>query len=110
MDYRKKVLEHFGGTFDTEYQAFSKTYNVEYHSQTTADGYEVFMRSENGERRVNWDSDVFYYAESCLDSILEDIEQGYSLYVYDEIAEQCGLDEEGYTWVELYEKFIGYDN
>jgi len=110
MDYKKKVLEHFGATVDYEYQSFSKTYDVQYVGQVTADGFEVFMRSENGERRVNWDADVFYYAESCMDSIIEDLEQGYNLYIYDEIAEECGLDEDGYTWVELYEKFIGNDN
>lgn len=110
MDYRKKVLEHFGGTVDYEYQSFSKTYDVEYHGQTTADGYEVFMRCEPGNSGVNWDSDVFYYAENCLDSITEDIEQGYNLYICDEIADECGLDHEGYIWFELYEKFIGDDD
>lgn len=110
MDYRKKVLEHFGATVDYEYQSFSKIYDVYYVSQVTADGYEIFNRVENNEKRVNWDADVFYYAESCIDSIMDDLEQGFNIHIYEDIAGECGLEEDGYMWERLYEKYIGNDS
>lgn len=110
MDYRKKVLEYFDATLDHEYQSFSKTYDVQYVGQVTADGYEVFHRIENGEKRVDWDADVFYYAESCIHSIIDDLEQGFNIYIFEDIASECGLEEDGYAWEELYEKYIGDDS
>jgi hypothetical protein len=110
MDYRKKVLEYFGATVDHEYQSFSKIYDVQYVGQVTADGYEVFHRIENGEKRINWDADVFYYAESCIDSIVDDLERGCNLYIYEDIASECGLEEDGYMWEDIYNKYIGNDS
>ena len=109
MDYKAKVLEHFGAELETDYDKYqSGRYDIEYTCVTTADDYQIYHRTDGGSS-IFYDQDLFYYADGCIERILEDLEEGLKLFVDAEIAEECGLEEEGYVWEELYGKYVEED-
>lgn len=102
-DYKKLVCEHYGAEVSTEYTDYNQ--NVQWLTLTTADSYNIYQRYDGGST-IFWDSDIFYYAESCEDGIKEDIENGCRMFIDPEIAEECGYDDDGWRWEEIYEKLI----
>ena len=105
MNYKKIVLEHYGGCFEHENNNTRSTYDVVYSSINTADGYEIFKRSSK-ETSEFLENDLYLYAENCLDDITEEIKDGKHICITEEIAEECGLDEEGNVWQSIYETYI----
>jgi len=107
MDYKAKVLEFYGSELETDYDKWStNTYQIKYTPISTADDYQIFNRNDGGSS-IFYDEDLFYYAENCTDSIEEDIKDGLSLFVDEEIADECGFgSDEGkdWRWEELYEE------
>lgn len=112
MDYKKEVLEHYGSQLETDYDEWSNSqYKIKYVTLSTADSYNIYHRTD-GDSTIYWDSDIFYYAENCTDSIEEDIKEGLCLFVDEEIADECGFGSDegtGWKWEEMYEEFHEYD-
>lgn len=102
-DYKKIVCEHYGAEVSTDYDKYDA--DVQYVVLTTADDYNIYQRYD-GSSTIFWDSDIFYYAESCEDAIQEDLEDGKRIFIDPEIAEECGFEDDGYQWESYYEKLI----
>ena len=108
MDYKAKVLEYYGSEMETDYDKWANNnFQIKYTAISTADDYQIFNRNDGGST-VFYDEDLFYYAENCYPSIVDDIKEGMILFVDEEIAHECGLgSDEGnsWQWQELYEEF-----
>ena len=109
MEYRKIVLEHFGSTVDYEYQTFSKSYEVEYNALETSDGYNIYRRY-TGPGSIAWDADIFYYADNMVDLIKEDIRDGLNIFIDEDIAHECGFEEDGDAWQDIFDVYIYRDD
>lgn len=101
MDYKKEVLEYYGAKFTTDYDEYEQ--QIKYITLTTADSYSIYHRTDGGST-IFWDSDVYYYAESCTGDIWNDIYDGLTIFCDSEIADECGFDDDAWQWSDEYEK------
>ena len=102
IDYKKKVLEYYGAEFTTNYDVEYKQ-QIRYQTLNTADGYSIYNRTDGGSQ-IFFDEDIWYYAESAVDSIWDDIKEGLRIFVDPEIAGECGFDDDAWQWADEYEK------
>lgn len=105
-NYKKLVCEHYGTTID--YDSSMPHQNVHWQTLNTADSYSIYNRYD-GSSSIFFDEDIYYYAENCGDAIEADIKEGLRIYLDEEIAEACGLEEDGYRWEEIYHEFYEHD-
>jgi hypothetical protein len=75
-----KVLEHYGVTVDTEYNR-SCGYYV--YSESTVDGYTVYIATEN-DQSIDVSSDIYYYDSELYMALQDAIRDGYhTIYLED---------------------------
>ena len=70
-DAMKIVLEHFDATFKNEWSGWCDVY---YYTETTADGYEIWVATQD-EKNVCISEDVYYYDNEWLDGLADNIEK-----------------------------------
>jgi hypothetical protein len=102
INYKEKVLEYYGATFTDDYNE-QVNKEVQYIVLNTADSYNIYQRY-TGESYILWDEDMYYYAESCVDNIWDDIKDGRTIFVDSEISDECGFAEDAWQWSDEYEK------
>ena len=102
-DYKKIVCEHYGAVVQDDWA--DSLQDVQYLVLNTADGYNIYQRY-TGEKHIDFDSEVYYYADSLGDMIKEDIEAGNRIFLDPEIAEECGFEHDGWQWEQYYEKLV----
>jgi len=102
INYKEKVLEYYGATYTDDYTVDINK-EVQYIALNTADGYNIYQRY-TGESYILWDEDIYYYAESCVDDIWNDIKDGRNIFVDSEISSECGFNEDAWQWSDEYEK------
>jgi hypothetical protein len=88
----KKVQEHFNFKLTDDYNR--PDYAI--YSQTTADGYEVFVAHEP-DSNLNIEDDVFYY-DNDLSERLEEVIRDYEL--ESEVEYIIYVDDLEYEWIE----------
>ena len=117
-DKYRKIQEHYDFSIDSDWKGH---YDMQFYTETTADGYEVWIATED-ERSPYINEDLYYYDSDWLDKMPDAMTSGYNIYydidfddysfqdaietVYDdyfnEIKEEVEqeLIEEGYEWKE----------
>lgn len=103
MNYRKKVLEHFGAKLHDDVDS---TVDYSYETCWTNDSYEVYIRLKNGKyEHIAIEEDVYYYAESLSSVIWEDIMAGMTIYVDSEILDILDMENpKSSTWRDEWEQ------
>jgi len=117
-DKYRKIEEHYDFNIDSSWKG---RYDMQFYTETTADGYEVWIATED-ERSPYINEDLYYYDSDWLEKMPDAMTNGYNIYydidfddycfqdaietVYDdyfnEIKEEVEqeLIEEGYEWKE----------
>ncbi len=101
MDHNKKlelVMDHFESEFTHEWS----NYGFVFTTLETADGYELFMATDD-DRRPDFSSDVYYYDSDWFEKLTNVIIEGNRIqideYMMDEYGFQDAIDE---TYQEFY--------
>ena len=70
------------------------------YSETTADGYEVYIATHD-DKNITIQDDVYYYDSDLTDVIMEQLEDHYSVYIDEYLYEDIYMDdtfEEYFNW------------
>ena len=98
-DAMKIVLKHFDATFKNEWQGWCDVY---YYTETTADGYEIWVATQD-ENKVCISEDVYYYDHEWLDGLADHVREGHTIYIDDAYYGDCNFAE---VIEELYEDYF----
>lgn len=89
----KIVLKHYDAEIKTDWSGSCQIY---FYTQTTADGYEVYMATED-ERSPYIEQDLYYYESDWLEKLPQAIYDGLAIYIdeynKDEYAYQDAIEE-----------------
>ena len=87
LNFKKIVLDYLDTTMYHDMNGWEKS-DVKVYSETTADGYELFVVAHD-DQNLNISEDVYYYDSDVADSVMANLEQGYSVYIdeyfYDDV-------------------------
>lgn len=72
--------EHFGFTIDYDWSL--KSYDAYFYTETTADGYEVWVATDD-DRRPSINDDIYYYESDWLEKMQDYLTDGCSIYYQD---------------------------
>ena len=93
LNYKKLVLDYLNTSI--EHDNFDRG-NFKVYSETTADGYEVYIATYD-DRNINIQEEVYYYDSDLTDVIMKQLEEHYSVYIdeylYDDIYMDDKLEE-----------------
>ena len=78
---------------------FPRDPELSIYTQSTADGYEVYVIT-NDESRIDWENDVYYY-EPSFNEIVDRIEEINDTYVDDPITVYCSNIEQFFNEYEV---------
>ena len=115
-DKYRKIQEHYDFSIDSNWNG---RYDMQFYTETTADGYEIWLATEN-ESSPYISKDVYYYDSEWLEKMPDCMKDGSNIYydidfddysfqdVIDEVYEDYFNDikqdveneliEEGYEW------------
>ena len=89
----KIVLKHYDAEIKTDWDSNCQLY---FYAQSTADGYEVYMATED-DGSPYLDQDLYYYESDWLEKLPQAIYDGLSIYIdeynKDEYAYQDAIEE-----------------
>ena len=88
LNYRKIVLDYLNTEIVDE---FDKG-DFKVYSETTADGYEVYVATHD-DQNVNIQEDVYYYDSDLAETIMERLEEHYSVYIDEYLYEDIYMDD-----------------
>ena len=117
-DKYRKIQEHYDFSIDSKWKGH---YDMQFYTETTADGYEVWVATED-ERSPYIGEDLYYYDSDWLEKMPDAMTSGYNIYYdidFDDYSFQDAVDnvyeeyfndikqeveqeliEEGYEWKE----------
>ena len=77
-DAKKVLLEDWGGTLDTNSDWANGKEDLIIYTETTADGYEVFICTDDHNNNPYWDQDVYYYEahEEWMERVMDTLRDG----------------------------------
>ena len=80
----KKYLDHYNAQI---YTSYTDEDNCSFHvyREDTADGYEVFIAKYKSDSTINIMDDVYFYQTDLLNTIVDKIHDGETIYVDDDI-------------------------
>ena len=80
----KKYLDHYNAQI---YTSYTDEDNCSFHvyREDTADGYEVFIAKYKSDSTINIMDDVYVYQTDLLNTIVDKIHDGETIYVDDDI-------------------------
>ena len=78
LNYRKLVLDYL----DTEIVDQFDKGDFKVYSESTADGYEVYVATHD-DQNPSINEDVHYYDSDVAEQVMGNLEQGYSVYIDD---------------------------
>ncbi len=90
LNFKKIVLDYLDTTMYHDMNDWEKA-DVKVYSETTADGYELFVVTFDDHPSIN--EDVHYYDSDVADSVMANLEQGYSVYIDDYFYDDVYLDD-----------------
>jgi hypothetical protein len=93
LNYRKLVLDYL----NTEIVDQFDKGDFKVYSESTADGYEVYVATHD-DQNVSINEDVYYYDSDLTDVIMRTLEENYSVYIDDYLYDDLYMDDafEGY--------------
>jgi hypothetical protein len=89
LNYKKLVLDYLSTSM--EHDNFNRG-DFKVYSETTADGYEVYVATHD-DQNVNIQDDVYYYDSNLADVIMEQLEDRYSVYIDSYLYEDIYMDD-----------------
>lgn len=91
LNFKKIVLDYLDTTMYHDMNGWEKS-DVKVYSETTADGYELFVVTFD-DQNLNINEDVHYYDSDVADSVMANLEQGYSVYIDEYFYDDIYLDD-----------------
>ena len=85
------VKEHFGFNIDFDWSL--KSYDAYFYTETTADGYEVWIATDD-ERSPSINDDVYYYESDWLEKMQDAMTDGNEIYFQE-------LDDDTYEFKDI---------
>tara|TARA_R110000744_G_scaffold18541_1_gene49758 strand:+ start:49 stop:489 length:441 start_codon:yes stop_codon:yes gene_type:complete len=102
-DQLTKVLEEYGAEIDMVYPPGD--YDALFYSETTTDGYEVYVATDDANSSPLINEDIYYYESDWFEKIKDFITDGYIIYIEAEYIENYALQEIiGEMYTEIYEE------
>ena len=92
LNYKKIVLDYLDTTMYHDMNDWDKA-DVKAYTESTADGYELFIVTFN-DQHPSINEDVHYYDSDVADRVMENLEQGYSVYIDEYLYDDVYLDEQ----------------
>ena len=89
LNYRKIVLDYLNTEIVDE---FDKG-DFKVYSESTADGYEVYVATHD-DQNVNINEDVYYYDSDLAETIMEVLEEHYSVYMDEYLYDDIYMDDQ----------------
>jgi hypothetical protein len=89
LNYKKLVLDYLSTSM--EHDNFNRG-DFKVYSETTADGYEVYVATHD-DQNVNIQDDVYYYDSDLADVIMKKLEDHYSVYIDEYLYEDIYMDD-----------------
>ena len=89
LNYKKLVLDYLNTSM--EHDNFNRG-DFKVYSETTADGYEVYVATHD-DKNVNIQDDVYYYDSDLTDVIMEQLEDHYSVYIDSYLYDDIYMDD-----------------
>ena len=89
LNYKKLVLDYLNTSM--EHDNFDRG-NFKVYSETTADGYEIYVATHD-DKNVNIQDDVYYYDSDLTDVIMEQLEDRYSVYIDEYLYDDIYMDD-----------------
>jgi ribosomal protein S4E len=97
LNYKKLVLDYLSTSM--EHDNFNRG-DFKVYSETTADGYEVYVATHD-DQNVNIQDDVYYYDSDLADVIMEKLEDHYSVYIDENVEDIVNDIPDSFTKEEL---------
>ena len=88
LDFRKIVLDYLNAEIVDQ---FDKG-DFKVYSESTADGYEVFVATHD-DQNVSINEDVYYYDSDLTDVIMRTLEEHYSVYIDEYLYDDIYMDD-----------------
>ena len=92
LNYKKIVLEHLDTTIEHDMNSWDKV-DVKVYNESTADGYDLFIVTFD-DQNPSISEDVHYYDSDVADRVMENLEQGYSVYIDEYMYEDLYMDDQ----------------
>jgi len=89
LNYRKIVLDYL----NTEIVDDFEKGDFKVYSESTADGYEVYVATHDYQN-VNINEDVYYYDSDLAETIMEVLEEHYSVYMDEYLYDDIYMDDQ----------------
>jgi hypothetical protein len=89
LNYKKLVLDYLNTSM--YHDEFDKG-DFKVYSETTADGYEVYVATHD-DRNVDINEDVYYYDSDLADVIMKQLEEHYSVYIDEYLYDDLYMDD-----------------
>ena len=89
LNYRKIVLDYL----NTEIVDQFDKGDFKVYSESTADGYEVYVATHD-DQNVDINEDVYYYDSDLAEIIMERLEEHYSVYIDEYLYDEIYMDDQ----------------
>jgi len=87
-DQFRKIQEHYDFAIDTDWKG---NYDMMFYTETTADGYEVWVATED-DKNPYIGEDLYYYDSDWLEKLPDAMTSGYNIY-YDIDFDDYGFQD-----------------
>ena len=91
LNYKKIVLDYLDTTMYHDMNDWDKA-DVKAYTESTADGYELFIVTMD-DQNPSINEDVHYYDSDVAEQVMENLEQGYSVYIDEYLYDDIYLDD-----------------
>ena len=92
LNFKKIVLDYLDTTMYYDMNDWDKA-DVKVYTESTADGYELFVVTFD-DQNPSINEDVHYYDSDVADRVMENLDQGYSVYIDEYLYDDIYLDEQ----------------
>ena len=92
IDFKKIVLDYLNTEMYHDMNDWDKA-DVKAYTESTADGYELFIVTFD-DQHPSINEDVHYYDSDVADRVMENLDQGYSVYIDEYLYDDVYLDEQ----------------
>ena len=91
LNFKKIVLDYLDTTMYHDMNDWDKA-DVKAYTESTADGYELFIVTMD-DQNPSINEDVHYYDSDVAEQVMENLEQGYSVYIDEYLYDDIYLDD-----------------
>ena len=102
LNFKKIVLGYLDTIVYHDMNDWDKA-DVKVYTESTADGYELFVVTFD-DQNPSINEDVHYYDSDVADRVMENLEQGYSVYIDEYLYDDVYLDD---SFEEYFSSLVG---